>query len=74
MGSSINLTQKDFSRQIYEIVNTKRSTYIDAVLELCDIYGIEPDSVNKLISKPIKEQLEIEGRKINLIPKAASLF
>lgn len=74
MGSAIKINQKDFSKQIYDAVNTKHISYIDAILELCNIHGIEPDSVSKLISKPIKEKLEIEGREMNLIRKKASLF
>ena len=36
--------------------------YIDAVLHLCEVNEIEVESVPKLISKPLKEKLNMKHR------------
>jgi len=69
MGSILNIKNSDFSKQVEQLVITKQMTYIDAVLHLCEELNIEPSSVNKLLSKPIKEQIRLEGQEINLLPK-----
>jgi hypothetical protein len=68
MGNPIQLNKKDFSHAVEEYVTAKDASYIDAVLYLCEVNNIEPEASAKLLSKPIKEKLEIEGRRINLLP------
>ena len=48
-------------------------SYIDSVLELCEKYNIEPNVAAKLITKPIKEKIEKEGRESNLLPSVSTL-
>lgn len=73
MGASFKLNKRVFSSQIEEKVLFKNYTYIDAVLELCQEHNIEPDTVKKLISAPIRERLETEGQEINILPKPSRL-
>jgi len=69
MGASIKLNRKDFSKSVEDLVINKKLTYIDAILQMCEKNEIEPDTVKKLITKPIKEKLQIEGQVINILPK-----
>tara|TARA_R100001082_G_C4229764_1_gene102711 strand:- start:209 stop:427 length:219 start_codon:yes stop_codon:yes gene_type:complete len=48
-------------------------SYIDSILELCEKYNIEPNVAAKLITKPIKEKIEKEGRESNLLPSVSTL-
>lgn len=48
-------------------------SYIDSVLELCEKYNIEPNVAAKLITRPIKEKIEKEGRESNLLPSVSTL-
>ena len=67
MGSIINI-EETFSKEIEELCkNRKEGKYIDAILELCDKHGIEPESVAKLVTKPIREKLKAEFEDRNMI-------
>ena len=48
-------------------------SYIDSILELCEKYNIEPNVAAKLITRPIKEKIEKEGRESNLLPSVSTL-
>lgn len=73
MGVSFKFDRTMFSAEVEKEVANKKCSYIDAILGLCEKYEIEPDTIAKLISKPIKEKLSVEGQKINLLPKKNSL-
>tara|TARA_B100000029_G_C16925114_1_gene722839 strand:- start:280 stop:549 length:270 start_codon:yes stop_codon:yes gene_type:complete len=66
-------TPKTFSLEIEEIVKDKDISHMDAVLWYCDKEGIEPDTVNSLISKGLKEKIEANARDLNFLPKQAQL-
>jgi len=73
MGSIVNMNN-DFSKEVEEFVkNQKETSYIDAVLYLCEKHGVEPDTISKLLSKPIKERLKVEGQQLNLLKKDSKL-
>tara|TARA_R100000005_G_C4991053_1_gene198443 strand:+ start:1957 stop:2175 length:219 start_codon:yes stop_codon:yes gene_type:complete len=64
--------QDQFSEEVEKIAE-KSGSYIDAVLQLCDKHNIEPQVAAKIISKPIKEKIESEGRDSNLLPSVTKL-
>jgi len=68
MGSILNL-QKKFAEEVEKIVANGKITYIDAVIAVCENYGIDPSSVAKLLPKSMKERIRVEGQDLNLIPK-----
>ena len=61
------LTKKRFSTLIQETVRKKRLDYMDAILAICEERGLDPADVGKLISPVIKEKLEAECIRANLI-------
>lgn len=67
------MSAKKFSYQIEEYVNKTGSSYLDAILEYCSDNNLEPESVASLITKPLKEKIEVEAMKLNLIPKVSQL-
>ena len=66
-------TSKTFSLQIEKIVLEKNLTHMEAVLWYCSKEGIEPDTVNTLISKALKEKIEANARELNFLPRQAQL-
>ena len=66
-------TSKTFSLKIEQIVLEKEITHMDAVLWYCEQEGIEPDTINRLISKSLKEKIEANARELNFLPKHAQL-
>jgi hypothetical protein len=67
MGSIINL-EETFTKEIEELCKTRKDgRYIDAVLEVCERHGIEPESIAKLVTKPMREKLRAEFEELNMI-------
>ena len=64
--------QDQFSEEVEKIAE-KSGSYIDAVLQLCDKHNIERQVAAKIISRPIKEKIESEGRDSNLLPSVTKL-
>ena len=62
------MNSKEFSLIIEGVVKEKRPiTYMDAILWYCEQNQIEVESVGRLISKSLKEKIQVEASKANLI-------
>ena len=59
---------KEFSLIIEGVVKDKKPiTYMDAIIWYCEQNQIEVESVGRLISKALKEKIQVEASKANLI-------
>jgi hypothetical protein len=65
------MTQSRFSGEVERVVKDSNglTNYIDAVISVCDNYEIEIDTVNKLISKPLKDKIKYDAQKLNFIKR-----
>tara|TARA_B100001057_G_scaffold46387_1_gene41357 strand:+ start:753 stop:971 length:219 start_codon:yes stop_codon:yes gene_type:complete len=62
------MNSKEFSLIIEGVVKDKKPiTYMDAILFYCEENQIEVESVGRLISKALKEKIQVEASKANLI-------
>ena len=67
------MNSKEFSLIIEGVVKDKRPiTYMDAILWYCEQNQIEVESVDRLISKALKEKIQVEASKQNLIKMEAT--
>ena len=67
------MNSKEFSLIIEGVVKDKRPiTYMDAILWYCEENQIEVESVGRLISKALKEKIQVEASKKNLIKMEAT--
>jgi hypothetical protein len=46
---------------------------MDAVLDYCKENFLEPEDVTSLISKSLKDKIEMDFRELNYLPKQAQL-
>ena len=70
------MNSKEFSLIIEGVVKDKRPiTYIDAILWYCEENKIEVETVGRLISKALKEKIQVECTTANLLkmPEAGKL-
>ena len=51
----------------------KKITHMDAVLWYCSENEIDPSTVARLISKGLKEKIEVNASDLNYLPKKAKL-
>jgi hypothetical protein len=68
------MNRAKFSKIIESQVIDKKLSYMDAVIETCDITNIDPQDVKKFISKVIKEKIEAEAMSLNFLPKQNELL
>lgn len=62
------MNSKEFSLIIEGVVKDKRPiTYMDAIIWYCEQNQIEVESVGRLISKALKEKIQVEAANANLL-------
>ena len=62
------MNSKEFSLIIEGVVKEKRPiTYMDAILWYCEQNQIEVESVGRLISRALKEKIQVEAANANLL-------
>jgi len=67
------ITKKRFSETVEGLVKSKSMSFIDAVVYVCEQNGIDPENGNRLLSDSIKQKIEAEAMKLNLIPRGNEL-
>lgn len=67
------LTKNEFAKLIESTVKAHQSSYMDAIIYLCDKYEVEIEEVRKFISPIIKNKLEAEAMKLNFLPRQNTL-
>ena len=67
------MTPTKFSMRIEKLAKDSESTYLDALLDYCEKNSVEPEQVQPLITKSLKEKLEVNARELNFLPKVATL-
>ena len=66
------MTSAKFSQEVEKIAHHNPDmNYIDSVIHYCEENEIELDSVNKLISKPLKEKLRHEAQELNFMKRTS---
>lgn len=63
----------EFSLHIEYLVQEKKLSYMDAVLEYCKENYLEPEDIASLINKSLKDKIEMNFRELNYLPKQAQL-
>ena len=61
------MNSKEFSLKIEGIVKDKKISHMDAVLWYCEQNGLEPNQVSSLISKSLKEKIQVEATNLNML-------
>lgn len=61
--------KNQFSKLVIDYVSKHNSTYMDAILKICEDYNMEPQGASKLLTKPIIEKLVEEEEIYIFCPK-----
>lgn len=67
------LTKSKFSHLIERTAIEHKSSYMDAIIHVCDNEGIDLEDVKGYITPSIKEKLEAEAMLLNFLPRSAML-
>ena len=69
----MEVSNSRFPKEVETHVTKYGVSYIDAVIAVCERFGIEPQVAAKFLNKPIIEKIRAEGQNLNLLPKKAKL-
>ena len=72
-GEERLMTPKKFSIAIEKTVKQSGISYMDALVDYCNKNQIEPEQIKPLITKSLKEKVEVDARNLNFLPKVATL-
>ena len=62
------MNSKEFSLIIEKVVKDKRPiTYMDAIIWYCEENNIEIETTSRLISKNLKEKIQLEAMNANML-------
>ena len=64
------MNSKRFALEIEEIVKSKKISYMDAVVLYCEDNDIDTGTISSLINKSLKEKIQMEAEKLNLVEKS----
>ena len=69
------MNSQEFSLKIESIVKEKKISHMDAVVWYCDENGLDTSQVSSLISKSLKEKIQLEATNLRMlkIPKCGQL-
>ena len=64
-----------FIHKGFNIVKEKKISHMDAVLWYCDENGLDPSQISSLISKSLKEKIQLEATNLRMLkfPKCGQL-
>jgi len=67
------MTQGKFTTLVEERVKDSQGliNYIEAVASVCEEFDIEITTINKLISKPLKDKLRWDAQQLNYIKRTS---
>lgn len=61
------MTKKKFQSAVLDRVHALKISHIEAVVETCSHFGIEPDAAAKYIEADLKSKIEGEAVALNMV-------
>ena len=61
------MNSKEFSLKIEGIVKEKKISLMDAIVWYCDENGLDTSQVSSLISKSLKEKIQVEATNLRML-------
>ena len=64
----VAFTKKSLAEKVCMLVHKDGLKYSEALLEICDEHEIDTHDIAKLVKGPLKDKLEAEAMRNNVIP------
>ena len=66
------ISKKEFTEKVEQLLTRDSSDIIGTVLKVCSNENIEPESVKRLLSDPLKDKLSAEAEQLRLVRRGDS--
>lgn len=63
----------EFSLHIEDLAIQRKVTFLDAVLDYCKEFDIDPESLKSLVNPQLKEKIRVDAEQANLMKKRGML-
>jgi len=67
------LTKARFTKLVENVVKEHKSSYMDAIIHVCEDVDLDLEDVKKYIAPIIKDKLEAEAMRLNFLPRQNTL-
>jgi len=67
MNEQVVLNKASFSKKVEYKVRHNREKYLDAIINTCTDFNIEPEDCKKYLKPDLVSKLHVESAKINLV-------
>mgnify|MGYP000184892822 CR=1 FL=1 len=67
------LTKARFTTLVENVVKEHKSSYMDAIIHVCEDVDLDLEDVKKYIAPIIKDKLEAEAMRLNFLPRQNTL-
>lgn len=61
------ISRKEFSDKVEKLMVGGKSDVMSAILKVCEQNMLEPESAKRLLTNPLREKLEAEATKMNMV-------
>jgi hypothetical protein len=62
-----------FQEEIEKLVAGTDYNYMEAIIEYCNMTGMEIELASSLVNKDLKAKIEIDAQELNMLPKTRRL-
>jgi len=68
------ITKKDFCNHVETNFATNTMTMIDTMLDACEEFNLDPDMVESLVNRSLKEKMKIEFINLNYLKQESAVI
>jgi uncharacterized protein YdhG (YjbR/CyaY superfamily) len=68
------ISKQELALKAERLVQSDKLTYLEAIIQICDELDVDPEDMAKMVVGPLKDKLEAEAQRANILPKPNSLF
>lgn len=68
------ITAQALAQKAEALVLSDHLTYVEAILHICNELDVDPEDIAKMVVGPLKDKLEAEAQRSNILPRPNSLF
>ena len=68
------ITHQALASKTEELVRNDNLTYLEAIIQICDELDVDPEDIAKMVTGSLKDKLEAEAQRANILPKPNSLY
>lgn len=68
------INKQDLALKAEGLVQRDGLTYLEAIIHICDELDVDPEDIAKMVVGPLKDKLEAEAQRANILPKPNSLY